>query len=54
MPEVHEVTHIEPGLAVIEHFDDPAHHGFEAKPVKPDDTPPVTPNESGSKEGGLR
>ncbi|MGH8647614.1 MAG: hypothetical protein ACREX4_25375 [Gammaproteobacteria bacterium] len=57
MPEIHDlhaVTHIEKGLVVIEHFDDPALHGFapQAEPVKPDDAPPVMPKDSGPKEGG--
>lgn len=51
---LHEVTHIEPGLVVVEHFDDPALHGFapRAEPVKPEDVPAVKPDDSGPKEGG--
>lgn len=37
---MHEVTHIGKGVVVIEHFDDPALHGFE--PKTPDEAEPAT------------
>ena len=57
---MHEVTHIGKGVVVIEHFDDPALHGFESKTPQesgpaaastPDAPAPVIPADPEAKEG---